>query len=78
MGTRDDRTTDPAAHAPARLRGARRRPPDGSLLGTARSHQEGTASPDRFSTTGEAYVDQPDGTTAGPYPASMTGTPTRR
>ncbi|MFE9745253.1 hypothetical protein ACFYOT_10145 [Saccharothrix saharensis] len=52
--------------------------PDGSLLGTARSHQEGTTSPDRFSTTGEAYVDQPDGTTTGPYPAAMTGTPTRR
>lgn len=52
--------------------------PDGSLLGTARSHQEGTTSPDRFTTTGEAYVDHPDGTTSGPYPASMTGTPTRR
>jgi hypothetical protein len=52
--------------------------PGGGVLGTVRSHQEGALSADRFSTSGEASVDQPDGSTAGPYPVSMTGTPARR
>ncbi|MEU4448219.1 hypothetical protein AB0K14_29755 [Actinosynnema sp. NPDC050801] len=52
--------------------------PGGGVLGTVRSHQEGALSADRFSTSGEAFVDQPDGSTAGPYPVSTVGTPARR
>ncbi|CCH27562.1 hypothetical protein ABZ816_08200 [Actinosynnema sp. NPDC047251] len=47
--------------------------PDGTLLGNIRCHQEGTLSADRFSVSGEAFLDQPDGTTAGPFPVSMDG-----
>ncbi|KOX21007.1 hypothetical protein ADK67_28670 [Saccharothrix sp. NRRL B-16348] len=52
--------------------------PDGTLLGTVRGHQEGVLSSDGFRTTGDASLDQPDGSTAGPYPVSMTGTRARR
>ncbi|NUT50440.1 MAG: hypothetical protein HOV94_24505 [Saccharothrix sp.] len=52
--------------------------PEGAPLGVVRSHQEGTVAADRFSTTGETYLDQPDGTTTGPYPTTMDGTRARR
>lgn len=46
---------------------------NGGLLGTIRGHQEGTVSAHRFSTEGAAFLDKPDGTSAGPNPVTMTG-----
>ncbi|WP_367138573.1 hypothetical protein [Saccharothrix sp. HUAS TT1] len=54
--------------------------PDGSggVIGTLRGHQEGQLSAFRFSSSGESFVDKPDGTTVGPNPVTMTGVRARR